>query len=64
VLRRTIGDEVEFLTITRFETLDAVRVFAGEDAEAAHVAPYARELLSHFDAQCQHFEFVVEDKPA
>ena len=55
---------MEFLTITRFETLDAVRVFAGEDAEAAHVAPYARELLSHFDAQCQHFEFVVEDKPA
>lgn len=64
VLRRVVGDEIELLTITRFETLDAIRGFAGDDLEAAHVAPYARELLSHFDARCQHFEIVVEDKPA
>ena len=64
VLRRVVGNEIEFLTITRFETLDAIRAFAGEDAEAAHVAPYARTLLSHFDARCQHFEIVVEDTPA
>jgi len=64
VLRRTAGDEVEFLTVTRFDTLDAIRGFAGDDAEAAHVAPYARTLLSHFDARCQHFEIVVEDSAA
>ena len=64
VLRRDVGGELEFLTIPRFDTLDAISGFAGEDVEAAHVAPYARALLSHFDARCQHFEIVVEDKPA
>jgi heme-degrading monooxygenase HmoA len=64
VLRRTIGGEVEFATITRFESLSAVKKFAGEDYEAAHVAPRARELLSRFDERCQHFDFVVEDQLA
>lgn len=64
VLRRTIaGGQVEFTTLTRFESLEAIRAFAGEDYEAAHVAPRGRELLSRFDARCQHFECVVEDQP-
>jgi len=43
VLRRTVGDEVEFTTITRFESVQAIKQFAGEDYEAAHVAsPCAR----------------------
>lgn len=63
VLRRTIaGGEVEFTTLTQFESLEAIRAFAGEDYEAAHVAQRARELLSRFDARCQHFERVVEDR--
>jgi heme-degrading monooxygenase HmoA len=62
VLRRGVGGEEEFTTITRFDSLDAIRRFAGEDAEAAHVAPYARTLLSRFDARCQHLEIVVEDR--
>jgi heme-degrading monooxygenase HmoA len=64
VLRRTIADgQVEFTTLTRFESLESIRVFAGDDYEVAHVAPRARELLSRFDARCQHFECVVEDRP-
>jgi heme-degrading monooxygenase HmoA len=61
VLRRTVGTEIEFMTLTRFQSLEAIRGFAGEDYEAAHVAPRGRELLSRFDARCQHFEWVVED---
>jgi heme-degrading monooxygenase HmoA len=64
VLRRTIGDEVEFTTITRFASLDAVKKFAGEDYEAAHVAPAARALLSRFESRCAHFDIVLEDRPA
>lgn len=65
VLRRTIaGGEVEFATLTRFESLEAISAFAGDDYEAAHVAPRARELLARFDARCQHFECVIEDRPA
>jgi heme-degrading monooxygenase HmoA len=63
VVRRLIGQEVEFMTITRFDSLEAIRKFAGEDYEAAHVAPRARKLLSRFDARCQHFELVIEDSP-
>jgi heme-degrading monooxygenase HmoA len=64
VLRRALATEVEFVTITRFDSLDAIRRFAGDDCEAAHVAPRARELLTHFDVRCQHFDIVVEDRPA
>jgi len=64
VLRRTVGAEVEFTTITRFDSIDAIREFAGEDYEAAHVAPRARELLSRFEPRCQHFDLVIEDRPA
>jgi len=61
VLRRMVEGEVEFMTITHFDSLDAIRRFAGDDCEAAHVAPRARELLSRFEARCQHFELVVAD---
>jgi antibiotic biosynthesis monooxygenase (ABM) superfamily enzyme len=33
LLRRDTGDEIAFVTITRFESYDAVRAFAGEDYE-------------------------------
>lgn len=63
LLRRAGAEEVEFLTIMLFDSLDAVRVFAGADHEAAYVPPAARELLSRFDARAQHYE-VRADLPA
>ena len=39
-----------------FDTLEAVRVFAGEDYEVAVVPPAARAVLSHFDACSPHYE--------
>lgn len=56
LLRRPIGDEVEFVTIMQFDSLDAVRAFAGENYELAVVPPKARLLLSHFDQRSQHYE--------
>ena len=63
VLRRLVGEEVEFTTITRFESVEAIKKFAGEDYEVAHVAPRARELLSRFDARCVHSDLVIETSP-
>ncbi len=60
LLRRNIGDEVEFVTVMWFDTLDAVRAFAGEDFEAAVVPPKARELLSRFDERSQHYDVKTE----
>ncbi len=56
LLRREARDEVEFVTIMTFDTLDAVRNFAGIDLEAAVVPPKARALLARFDERSQHYE--------
>jgi heme-degrading monooxygenase HmoA len=56
LLRREVGEEVEFITIMWFEALEAVKIFAGEDYEAAVVPPKARVILSHFDPRSQHYE--------
>jgi antibiotic biosynthesis monooxygenase (ABM) superfamily enzyme len=56
LLRREAGEEVEFVTIMLFDSLDAVREFAGEDYEMAYVPTKARAVLSHFDERAQHYE--------
>jgi hypothetical protein len=56
LLRRELGDEVEFVTVMEFASVAAVRVFAGEDYEIAVVPPKARALLARFDARSQHYE--------
>ncbi|MFH1573892.1 MAG: hypothetical protein ABIG68_07895, partial [Acidobacteriota bacterium] len=43
-----------------FDSIAAVREFAGENYEAAVVPVEARELLSRFDARSQHYEVLVE----
>ncbi|HRX03029.1 MAG TPA: antibiotic biosynthesis monooxygenase [Anaerolineae bacterium] len=55
LLVRPLGDEVEFVTLMLFDSLDAVKEFAGEDYEVAVVPPAARALLAHFDARSQHY---------
>ena len=60
LLRRTVGEEVEFVTIMSFDSLDAVREFAGEDYEAAVVPEKARAVLAHFDERSQHYEIRAE----
>jgi heme-degrading monooxygenase HmoA len=62
LFRRDIGKEVEFVTVMWFDSLEAVRVFAGEDYEVAVVPLKARKLLSHFDARSQHYEVRAEMK--
>jgi antibiotic biosynthesis monooxygenase (ABM) superfamily enzyme len=56
LLRRSDGKEEEFVTITRFDDLDAVRAFAGEDYTLAVIAPDARPLLTRYDARSVHYE--------
>jgi antibiotic biosynthesis monooxygenase len=56
VLRRDDGDEVAFVTLTRFESLDAVRAFAGESYEVPVLEPPALALLSRWEKRAEHFE--------
>ena len=57
LLRRPLADdEVEFVTIMRFDSWEAVKQFAGEAYERAYVPPAAREVLERFDERSQHYE--------
>ena len=56
LFRRDVGGEVEFITVMWFDSLEAVRAFAGEDYETAVVPSKARSLLSRFDGRSQHYE--------
>jgi antibiotic biosynthesis monooxygenase (ABM) superfamily enzyme len=62
LFRRNLGDEVEFMTIMWFDSVEAIRAFAGEDYESAVVPPKARALLSRFDSRSQHYEIKAEMK--
>jgi antibiotic biosynthesis monooxygenase (ABM) superfamily enzyme len=56
VLRRRDGAEVAFVTLTRFDSLDAIRAFAGADYEVPVLEPRALELLSRHDGRALHYE--------
>jgi heme-degrading monooxygenase HmoA len=56
LLRRPLADTVEFVTLMWFDSLDAVRAFAGADYEMAVVPPAARALLQRFDSRSVHYE--------
>lgn len=56
LLRRNVGNLEEFVTMMWFDSLDAVRTFAGEDYEVAVVPPAAGALLDHFDSRSAHYE--------
>jgi heme-degrading monooxygenase HmoA len=60
LLRRRLGEETEFVSLTLFDDLEAVRGFAGPDYETAVVAEAARKVLTRFDERVSHYETAVE----
>lgn len=56
ILRGDTADEVEFVVINLFDTIDAVRVFAGPDYATAVFEPEARLLLSRIETMAHHYE--------
>ena len=56
--RRDDADEIEFLVITEWVSLDAIRAFAGETIDRAVVEPQAIAALKSYDATVQHFEVI------
>jgi heme-degrading monooxygenase HmoA len=56
LLRRPGSDAVEFVTLMWFDSVDAVRAFAGPDYEVAVVPASARALLKRFDQRSAHYE--------
>jgi uncharacterized protein len=58
---RRIEGQVEIIVETAWESLDAIRDFAGPDLEAAVVADQAAALLTSYDRRVQHSEIALAD---
>jgi heme-degrading monooxygenase HmoA len=58
ILRRTVPQGVEFLIVTHWASLDAIRAFAGSDIDVAVVPPPAQAMMVDYDRFVHHFEVV------
>ena len=56
LLRRDLGDEVEFITILFFDSLDDIRAIAGPNYEVAVIPEERKRHLSRFDAAARHYQ--------
>jgi heme-degrading monooxygenase HmoA len=58
--RRDLGEKVEFLVLTRWESLDAIRAFAGDEIGKAVAEPGAVAALVEFDPFVTHYQVIEE----
>jgi heme-degrading monooxygenase HmoA len=56
LVRRERDQDVEFMTLMWFDSLDSVKTFMGEDYEVAHVPAEAQAVLADFDKCSAHYE--------
>lgn len=61
ILRRIEGDRAEFVLISRWESWDAIRQFAGNDYERAVYYPEDKEYLLEFEPRVLHYEVLVDE---
>jgi len=59
--QRPIETGVEIVVVTYWDSLEAIRGFAGDEIERAVVAEEAAALLGEFDDRVRHYELVVAD---
>jgi heme-degrading monooxygenase HmoA len=64
LLRREVGDEVEFITVILWDSIDAIRAVAGPNYETAVIPEERRKYLSRHDAKAAHYEVASIQKPA
>jgi heme-degrading monooxygenase HmoA len=62
LLRRNLPDDVEFVVMTLWESMEAIRKFAGENPEVAVVASAAQVLFREYDPIVKHFEIALNLK--
>jgi len=58
ILRRAVPEGVEFLIVTEWQSLDAIRAFAGDDIETAVVPQAVQGMMIEFDRVARHFHVV------
>jgi hypothetical protein len=63
LLRRNLFQEVEFVALTHFDSLDSVRAAAGDEYGCIIIPETGRKLLSRFDQRVAIYEVVVIEDP-
>lgn len=58
VLRRDINNQVEFLVVTTWASIEDIKAFAGEDIETAVVPQAAQDVLDNYDSIVMHYEWL------
>lgn len=58
ILRRETDEGIEFQIVTVWQSLDAIRAFAGQDVTAAVVPEAAQRLMASYDRFVVHYEIV------
>lgn len=61
--KREDGERVEFVVLTRWQSMDAVAAFAGADPNRAVVEPGAIAALSDYDHTVRHYEAIEDVAP-
>ncbi|HSA92803.1 MAG TPA: antibiotic biosynthesis monooxygenase [Terriglobales bacterium] len=56
LMRRDAGAEAEFITVTLWESMEAIQAFAGGERDAAVIPEPARKLLSRYDSRSVHYD--------
>ena len=58
ILRRDVEQGVEFLVVTVWKSLDAIRSFSGSDPESAVVPVKVQQMMIEYDRRPRHYEVV------
>ena len=58
ILSRSLGNGIEFLVVTQWDSLDAIARFAGADLEAAVLSPEGAAMMIEYDRRVRHFEVI------
>jgi heme-degrading monooxygenase HmoA len=58
LMRRIAGDDVEFITMILWDSIDDVKALAGADYETAIIPEDRKPLLKRYDAKAAHYEVV------
>jgi len=58
LMKRDLGDEVEFQTFMWFDSLEAIKAFVGDDYVISHVPDAARTVLKRFEGRAVHYEVI------
>ena len=61
--RREAGDGLEFVVLTRWQSMDSIKAFAGAEVDKAVVEPGAVAALTGFDATVRHYEILEDVAP-